>query len=268
MFDFANILFAGPCSARCYFCIGQQVHPSLNQPSLDIFPPRNLDRFIDLVYESGIRQVVLTGTNTDPQLYRHESRLLDLLRRRLPTGTQLSLHTNGRQALRRLSAFNQYDRVSLSFPSFNPVTYRQMMGVSNPPDLEAILSAAAIPVKLSCVLDFHNLPELPDYLRRCQDLGVRRLVFRKLYGDESFWSTLVDPQELGLQPSGVYRSNPIFAFGNMEVTLWDFKHCESTSINLFADGTISQEYTLANAPLTNLTGQVFPMQSLSVPVSI
>lgn len=247
MFDFANLLFSGPCSARCYFCIGRQLDPRLNRPNLDLFPPRNLDRFIDLLWEHGVRQLALTGTTTDPQLYRHEAPLLDLLRRRLPPGTHISLHTNGRQALRKLAIFNQYDRVSLSFPSFDPRVYQQMMGVPSPPDLEAILSAARVPVKLSCVLDHHNLPELGAYLQRCHVLGIHRLALRKLYGDLRPWSDLLDPTSFGLQARSSYHGNPVYAYGEMEVTLWDFECSESRALNLFADGTISPEYLLVQA---------------------
>jgi hypothetical protein len=247
VFDFANILFAGPCSARCYFCIGRRVDPRLNQPNLDVFPLRSLERFTDLLWEYGVRQVALTGTTTDPQLYRHEEALLDLLRRCLPPGTQLSLHTNGRQALRKLAIFNRYDRVSLSYPSFNSQTYQHMMGVAGLPDLESILSAASVPVKLSCVLDHHNLPELGSYLQRCQELGIRRLALRKLYGDQRPWVELFNPQALGMQLRAGYQGNPVYVLGDMEVTLWDFEHSQSRALNLFADGTISHEYLLVRA---------------------
>jgi MoaA/NifB/PqqE/SkfB family radical SAM enzyme len=76
-YDFANILFAGPCNARCPFCIGRQLDPRLSVNNLREFPPRQLDRFIDRIVAHAIKQVVFTGTTTDPQLYRHEARLLD-----------------------------------------------------------------------------------------------------------------------------------------------------------------------------------------------
>ena len=84
-FDFANILFAGPCNARCPYCIGRQIDPRLSVNNLNEFPPRNLDHFIELIIQHEIQQVVFTGTTTDPQLYRHEARLLALLRNRLPS---------------------------------------------------------------------------------------------------------------------------------------------------------------------------------------
>ncbi len=128
MYDFANILFAGPCNARCPFCIGRQIDPRLSVNNLNEFPPRNLDRLSDLIVEHAIKQVVFTGTNTDPQLSRHEVRLLDHLRQSLASGTQISLHTNGRLALRKIDVLNQYDRVCISLPTFNPTTYFKMMG--------------------------------------------------------------------------------------------------------------------------------------------
>ncbi len=251
IYDFANLLFAGPCSARCYFCIGKQVAPELSPNNLEAFPPRGLDRFSDLIWEYHISQVVFTGTTTDPQLYRHEARLLEWLRQRLPPGTQFSLHTNGRQARRKMEILNQYDRAAISFPSFNPLVYRQMMGMPDPPDLEALLQRAAIPIKISRVVEQHNLSETGDFLFHCQEIGVKRLVLRKLYGDSRPWNSLLDPVASGLSLRSTYRGNPVYDFQGMEVTLWDFGQTESTSLNLFANGEISPHYRLvdfASAP--------------------
>lgn len=294
-FDFANLLFSGPCNAGCPFCIGQQVDPRLRLNNLDEYPPRGLERFIDLIAERRIPQVVLTGANTDPQLYQHEARLLDTLRRRLPPGTQVSLHTNGRLALKKMDIFNQYDRACVSFPSFNPQTYRQVMSVGHPPDLETILRQARIPLKISCVLTGHNLPEIAGFLPRCHALGVRRVVLRKLYGDCRPWDALLPwltsiqqtseppdsqpppiagshapclpvphalrgdalPPLRGHPPTtltytGAYRGNPVFDLDGMQITLWDFQRAESRSINLFANGEISEAYLLAHATPVNL----------------
>ncbi|NJN98138.1 MAG: radical SAM protein [Anaerolineales bacterium] len=82
-YDFANILFAGPCNLRCPYCIGRQINPALNRNNLNEFPLRNLDGFVALIRQHGVTEVVFTGTTTDPQLYRHEARLLAWLRERL-----------------------------------------------------------------------------------------------------------------------------------------------------------------------------------------
>ncbi len=244
MFDFANLLFSGPCNARCSFCIGRQMDPRLNADNLNIYPPRNLDRLVGLIWRHDIRQVVFSGTNTDPQLYRHEARLLDELRRQLPPGVCVSLHTNARLALKKLDILNRYDRATLSFPSFDPAVYRQVMGVPGPPDLAQITHRAVVPIKVSTMLTSYNLPGLRDFLLRCRDTGVPRLVLRKLFGDRRAWDDLLDTAGLGLVPGPAYRNNPVFDFSGMQVTLWDFEQTGSRSINLFSSGLISKTYLL------------------------
>jgi molybdenum cofactor biosynthesis enzyme MoaA len=242
MYNFANILFAGPCNARCPFCIGRQIDPRLSVNNLREFPPRNLDRFLAMILTHAIEQVVFTGTTTDPQLYRHEARLLDHLRNRLPGNTQYSLHTNGRLALKKIAVLNQYDRVCVSFPTFNPITYFKMMGVHGVPDLAHIIDRAQIPVKVSCVVNADNRHELPDFLDRCQAIGVKRLVVRQLYGDPQAL-----PLVAGLTFRSSYSRNPVYDYRGMEVTYWNFDQCDCRSINLFSNGTISETYLLAKA---------------------
>jgi len=241
-YDFANILFAGPCNARCPFCIGRQIDPRLSVNNLREFPPRNLDRFVELILHHAIRQVVFTGTTTDPQLYRYEARLMDYLRRQLPDHTQYSLHTNGRLALKKIDALNQYDRVCVSFPSFNPLTYFKMMGVRGVPDLARIIDRAQIPVKVSMVINADNRHELPDFLARCRAIGLRRLVVRQLYGDSDAL-----PLVTGLTSRGAFGRNPMYDYRGVEVPYWNFDHCDCRSLNLFSDGSISEEYLLVKA---------------------
>ncbi len=246
-YDFANILFAGPCNAHCPCCIGKQLDSALNEPNLQRFPPKNLGGFIQLLWQNHIKQVTLTGTTTDPQLYRYEERLIEQLRKECMPGTQLSLHTNGLLAQRKINVFNQYDRVSLSFPSFNSTTYRKMMGLQNvlclaaPPNLEAILAFARVPVKISCLVTDDNAPEIPSFLVRCHSLGIRRLALRKLYGDHRPWSSLL-PAEISLHCQGTYRNNAVYDWSGMQVTMWDFTRTKSTSLNLFSNGLISSQY--------------------------
>jgi len=246
LYDFANLLFAGPCNARCYFCIGQEIDPALSPKNLDVYPPRKLEVFLKLIRKHKIRQVVFTGTNTDPQLYQHEARLLSYLRERLPPETQISLHTNGRLAINKIETFNQYDRAAVSLPSFEPATYRQVMGVPGPPNIAKILQRARIPVKISCLVTKENKAEIPLFLDTCHQLGVRRVVLRKRFGEVKPWDTLISIQELALTPRFEYRTNPVYDFQGVEVTLWDFYQSASKSINLFASGLISSSYHLTD----------------------
>ncbi len=239
-YDFANILFAGPCNARCPFCIGKQIDARLNVNNLNEFPLRNLDRFVEMVIEHDIKQIVFTGTTTDPQMYQHEGRLLELLRSRLPCDRQYSVHTNGQLAIKKIETLNLYDRVCLSLPTFNAQTYYRMMGLCRVPDLGEIASRVKIPVKVSCVINEHNINETPEFLEGCYQAGIKRLVFRKLYKDKREWDVTS-----GLKVRGEYRGNTVYDYKGLEVTYWDFDRTESTSINLFSTGYIGTSYLLA-----------------------
>jgi hypothetical protein len=219
-----------------------------NVDNLNLYPPRNLDRFIELIDRYAIRQVVFTGTNTDPQLYRHEAQLIAHIQGMLP-GVQLSLHTNGRLALKKMETFNLYDRVTISLPSFDPLIFRKMMGVFDPPDLAEILCQARAAVKISCLVTDDNAPCAGVFLETCRALGVRRVVLRKLYGEQRSWWVLLPRQGLHLTHRGAFRGNPVFDFDGMEVTLWDFARAQAASINLFSSGVISTAYLLARARL-------------------
>ena len=239
MYDFANLLFAGPCNRRCPFCIGKQVPAWANRPNLDVFPPRGIEAFVAAVNQHRIPAIVFTGTTSDPQLYRHEGELLAYLRARLHPAARFAVHTNGAHTLDRLAIFNRYDSASLSLPTLDPDIYRKMMGSRDVPDLPTILEAARIPIKISAVVSEHNLRDLRSFMERCRALGVRRFVVRRLFGDPRRWPVLPE-----LAPVRFHRNNPVYDLGGMEVTVWNFDQASSRSINLFADGTLGSEYLL------------------------
>ncbi|MCB1327568.1 MAG: radical SAM protein [Spirochaetales bacterium] len=238
-FDFANVLFSGPCNRFCPFCIGKQLPSVVNENNLDRYPLKNQAEFVRLVNDHQIRDVIFTGTISDPQLYRHEGRLLAEFRSGMHSGARFSVHTNGVRALDRMEIFNQYDRACISFPSFEPDTYAKLMGSRVVPDLAAIMARAQIPVKVSCILNQHNISELESFLERCQAIGVRRLVLRRLFGEDFPWAMLSEHE-----PVADFRGNPVYDWNGMEVTDWNFDVAGLQSINLFPDGTIGHEYLL------------------------
>ncbi len=259
-YDFANILFAGPCNLRCPYCIGRQIEPGLNQNNLNLFPLRNLEKFVTMLKKQGVTEITFTGTNTDPQLYRHEARLLAWLRERLPLvkkkgcekGVRYALHTNGQLALSKMGVFNQYDRVCISFPAFDSTTYQKMTGSSRVPDLAEIMRQARIPVKVSCVINEHNVGQIERFLARCRTIGIKRLVLRRLYGDKRKWEILGN-----LRQTGLYRRNPVYDYEGMEVTYWNFSQTNSSALNLFSNGLISPHYLLTKAKRPAISHRVW-----------
>lgn len=244
-YDFCNVLFAGPCNQRCPTCIGRQIDSRLNRDNLDQYPPRGLHRLTRLLVRHGVRQIVFTGTTTDPQLYRHEARLIHWFRCALP-GAQISLHTNGQLAQQKRDVFNMYDRATISYPSPDPDVFYRITGVRRMPDLEAVARLARIPLKVSCLVTHENAGQVPDLLARCRQIGIRRVVLRRPYG----CGIDVDPAAAlrgvpDLRPEGSYRGNLVFAYHEVEVTCWDFTQSTCAAINLFSDGTINTDYLLA-----------------------
>uniref|UniRef100_A0A7S2WLJ0 Radical SAM core domain-containing protein n=1 Tax=Rhizochromulina marina TaxID=1034831 RepID=A0A7S2WLJ0_9STRA len=273
-FDFGNILFGGPCNQKCPFCIGLHLAPSLTSTSLRTPPSelKGLPEFIKQMQASGTTKVIFTGTSTDPQLYKYEADLQAVLREELGKDCHLSLHTNGLLAMKKLKIFNQYDSCTLSLNSLQPDIFRRMHGVRTMPDLATLLSVSEIPVKLSCVVNKENWEEVVgadgSFLPRCRDLGLRRVALRMVHTPMTARQVTAaggdgQPHEEdglgrrrllegkvfeGMSPVRFFRGNPVFDFGGMECTVWDFDHTESRSINLFPDGTISDKYLLGAAP--------------------
>jgi hypothetical protein len=66
-YDFADVLFGGPCNQRCGGCIGHLLDARLSRDNLHEYPLRNQGAFAGLLREYGVRQVVFTGTTTDPR---------------------------------------------------------------------------------------------------------------------------------------------------------------------------------------------------------
>jgi cyclic pyranopterin phosphate synthase len=240
-YDFANLLFGGPCNLACPDCIGRA--PGSRWPdSLGAWPPPGLGAFLDRLRAEGVRELAFSGVNTDPLLYRPLGALIDLLRRALP-GVRLSVHTNGVLALRRRRVLGRIDRLSLSLPSFRPETCRRMTGSARVLDLAAILEAVEVPIKVSVLMTEHNRQELPDLLARLAAMGIRRAVLRRRVGARD------EPEPLpGLRPIGQFGGNPVYDLDGLELSVWDFERTRLACLNLMPDGGLLESYRLPGVP--------------------
>jgi MoaA/NifB/PqqE/SkfB family radical SAM enzyme len=238
--DFANLLLSGPCNRACPDCIGRSIG---DLPSnLGLFPLAGLGLFVRELAARGIREVSVTGTSTDPLLYRHTRELVGALRAGVP-GVRLSLHTNGVLALPRMHDLNLYDRATISIPSFREETYARLAGARGVPDLAAIVERARIPLKLSTLLTEHNLAEVPEIVARARELGLRRIVLRRRRGERS----PLDPFP-GAVPVRSFAGNPVYELDGLEATIWDFDRTHLGCLGLFSDGEIREGYDLVLRP--------------------
>ena len=166
-----------------------------------------------------------------------------MLRERVRNGADYALHTNGILALTKINALQHYDKATISVPSFNPETYAQLMGSPDIPNVARIIEQAEIPIKLSMLLTEYNVDEVPEYLKHCVNIGIQRVVLRRRFGESREWNIFS-----GIKPRRFYRNNPVYNIEGVEVTYWNFETTSSTSINLFANGTLRATYLLAYKP--------------------
>jgi oxygen-independent coproporphyrinogen-3 oxidase len=246
-FEFGNILFSGPCNQKCPFCIGHQLLKTPNNLRKETL--ENLDKFISVMKQSKTSKIILTGTRTDPQLYKYEEDLLNHLRSNLPD-IHISLHTNGLLAIPKMKTFRMYDSCTISINSFHPQTYSKLHGVKQMPNLKDILKQAPnVPIKLSCVLTEDNIHQVGEYLQIAKNLGIKRIALRHLYGDGRRWPIEAFQNK---KPIKYHQSNPVYDFDGLQVTHWIFDNTSGRSLNLFSDGTLSDEYLLTKAPNQSL----------------
>jgi hypothetical protein len=248
---FGNIHLSGPCNRACYFCIGQHMMALDPLNNLKLWPLDNLEAFVAECLQHRVGEVNLTGSNTDPLLYKHHAELCGFLRSRLP-GCKLGIRTNGVAAVRHPETWGLYDKASISITSLDRGIYGKTMGCGEPPDVGAIFRIKpGMPIKINMVLCPETVGgDIYNTLARLADLGVKTVNLREPYGQPHLGCPLTSPcgERLGM---------PRFKFLGMDVTYWDVHYVEVESVNLYANGVVSKTYpiTKGHAPSGEVHGQ-------------
>lgn len=230
---FGNIHLSGPCNRNCYFCIGQHMMDLDANNNLDTFPLLGLGEFLEECDKHKITEINLTGTNTDPLLYKH----LPELRQTLQQYT-LGIRTNGVKIPDIPDIWPLFDKASISIPSLTPLVYNQMMGPGAIPDLYSILRMPGPKdLKINVVLGPENRLDLWNTLARLAGLGIRRVNLREPYGQPHIGCPFDRPD---LHILGC----PTIVYQGMIVTYWDVHYCEVESVNLYASGRVSVDYPI------------------------
>lgn len=257
---FGNIHLSGPCNRACYFCIGQHMMALDALNVLDTWPLPGISEFVERCAVKGVREINLTGTNTDPLLYRPMGHLAAFIREIMPE-VKLGIRTNGALIGSRRD-WRLFDKASLSIPSFDVGTYRAMMGSGRPPDLAQVEELSpGMELKINIVLGPENTGDNSDDLWRTLDTitrtsKIRRVNLREPYGQPH----IGDPMAAqGFKPEGERLGMPFYVweFGGIDVMYWDVHYVEVESINLYASGRVSEDYpiTRGHAETGNVLGQ-------------
>lgn len=256
---FGNIHLSGPCNRKCYFCIGQHMMDLDKENNLNKWPLINIDKFVTKIHQYDIKEINITGSNTDPSLYMHHFALTNYLRKLIPD-VQLGIRTNGilLEKLKPLSTL--YDKASISVTSFDPDLYKQTMGIGSPPDLET-LTKLFPNIKLNIVLCPEvRWDDLSKTIHYANSLGIKRINLRQPYGQPHIANPILydEPKSLIARfyprlPVNFYShkriyDNPVYYYENnnirTEVTYWDVHYTHVSSLNLYASGTISEDYSV------------------------
>jgi hypothetical protein len=242
---FGNIHLSGPCNRSCYFCIGQHMMALDKENNLNQIP-KNIGKFLRECMERNVREICMTGTNTDPLLYKKTFELLDYIRYIMNNKVPLAIRTNA--VLYDKQVFGSYDKASITICSFDPEIYVKMMGSGKPPDLAMILANHPnMDIKINVVMGPENVnggkdvPDIFKTLEILQGMNVRRVNLREPYGQPHIGDPLAkSPATYVKQVLGM----PNYNWGGVSVTYWDVHYVEVESVNLYANGKVSLTYPI------------------------
>jgi hypothetical protein len=151
-----------------------------------------------------------------------------------------------------------FDKGSISITTLDPDLYVQTMGQGRPPSLAAIERLPFAP-KINIVL----CPETVsggDWLRTVDALVKHTFItdinLREPYGQPR----IGDPFPLGREPDGEHFGMPFYDFKRrcssanrqrVRVTYWDVHYVEVESVNLYANGRVSETYPITKGHSEN-----------------
>lgn len=241
---FGNIHLSGPCNRSCYFCIGQHMMALDPINNLRTWPLKNLHSFIYTCLHHNITEVNVTGTNTDPLLYERLAELKIELCRFIPN-LVFGIRTNGVLSKQRQHILKIFDKGSLTICSFNKAIYKKMMGSGQPPNLQEIMPFYRhfTDLKLNIVLGDENMltKDILKTIKVAQQHGIKKINLREPYGQ----SHIGDPlKKWGYKPSYKHLGMPVYLFENTKVCYWDVHYVEVESVNLYANGVVSETYPI------------------------
>lgn len=237
---FANVHLSGPCNRSCYFCIGQHMMALDSYNSLDTWPMTGMDEFITECKQHNLKELCITGTNTDPGLFKHHASFVNYIHEHLP-GIPIAIRTNA--AFYKPEIFSLYDKASITICSFDPDIYTKMMGQGKPPDVaKIVLENPKLDLKVNVVLGPENVPNGDIYktLHALANAGVHRINLREPYGQKH----VGNPFE-GYAEFGKILGMPQYTFRGMSVVYWDVHEVHVESVNLYASGRVSITYPIS-----------------------
>ncbi len=261
-YSFANINLLGKCNLDCFFCLGKDLEEEfLKYNSLDTPPSRlpNLAEFLALCKRQSVRNIYITGQNTDPLLYRHLDELIDYLQRE---GFMAGLRTNGLLAHRKIATINRCRKsVSYTMLTLNEETMQEITGVRKIPYFDYIFRNVTIPQRVATVVTTQNVDEILDlimFVSQYPQIGyfqVRRIstdtrekeMMEHIEAFEKFYERV----RKKFPQVDEFERSPILDIYGVKVSFWRTVETSVNSLNYFSNGVLSREYFIIEGYLKN-----------------
>jgi len=227
--------------------------------NLDKWPLAGIDRFVTLCKEYGVEDVNVTGSNTDPLLYRHTEKLVGWLRL-VWDDVKIGIRTNGAVPPDvSKHTWSLYDKGSISLTSLDPRIYAATMGNGYPPDIPGILQVAPFIPKVNIVLCPAAVEgrDLLITLNRLREMGIEEVHLREPYGQPHIGNPM---SVAGFDRTGTLFGMPVYKCGTVDVVYWDVHYVKIGSINLYANGKTNLTYPITKGHCPQ-TGSVKPQSS-------
>jgi hypothetical protein len=221
--------------------------------NLDTFPLKNLDGFVKECLKHSVEEINVTGSNTDPLLYKHMFRLKQYLLQHIPN-LRFGIRCNGVLALQRFDVWSLFDKGSISITTMNPELYIKTMGQGNVPDIAKIVDLSPFnSIKANVVLCPETVSggDIFNTIEMLIDCGIKTINLREPYGQP----------HIGNPIRGAYCrvedvfGMPCYVTRGTTITYWDVHYVEVESVNLYANGTVSTTYPITKGH-DSVTGKV------------
>jgi MoaA/NifB/PqqE/SkfB family radical SAM enzyme len=261
-YTFANINLLGKCNADCYFCLGKDISQDLagkDQLKLHFMKWKNFMPFLHLCKKHGIRNLYLTGQTADGLQYKYLGELVDFLQ---GSWFRVGVRTNGYLAKRNIATIRKMDgEIGYSLHSLNPETNKIIMGRSDLPDWDCLLSKSGKRVRVSIVLNRYNVGEIfaivkyVSGFRNVKYIQVRRIStdtrLGKLYEDIEMFEHFYKAFSTAYEKIDDFSLAPEYELYGKKICFWRTVETSCNSLNYFTDGTISDEYFIVEGYLKN-----------------
>lgn len=260
--SFANINLIGQCNADCYFCLGKDIEKELSavgdMNAVHFSEWKKFDEFLGNCDSAGIKNIYITGQNTDALLYKYIDDLILYIQGR---GMLVGIRTNGLLADGKLDTINKCKRsVGYSMHTLRPDTAMKIMGVSRIPDWNTLLketkqSRVAIVITRYSVEEFFDIVEYIRQFPNVKYIQARRICTdtraAELNKDIQVYENLFSQIEREHRFLRRFYGAEIYDVGGAEVTFWRTVETTVNSWNYFVDGTVSKEYFIVEGYLKN-----------------